>query len=840
MDNDGDFSMFNNNIFESESKYSATDTLYKPNTYNYPNDPIQKIGLRDKADMSSGLQQVNPHNAQISTFEHTIIADTRDCVGSKSLVDAQQNAIANGIRPGANGLIANVTGYGLPIVVTFADITNLRDGDNITIRGVQGNTSANGKVSISNLTATTSPEGTASIHGFGNGNYTGSGEWSRDEDPGYPILKNTDSFITENQMIINLPIPLKSVRSLCIYDIVIPRDIIPLNIYIQDFISVSTTYVDIDYDVTQTIYTTFIPEEPIYTLSRIIGFYSSPLDLFRAYVNGSMSMPDQVTTSPLELWNPPLGSWPNGQPVSYPYQTVPTYKTNDFTVSGSTETYYLILSGYGVYDFIDWTTPPGSDSIADAIQTSIMRKLLLLLIVPKQSYKEIDYVTLILGSNTVTPGNYEYPFGYGDYQRMVCGPGYLQKYNPGTNISFPGNPCIPTEDSPIAFPNFRGNVCGPYNSPGDRFQKFGVISTIQDLYLNGDLNNLFGDSIILPNVPTEGIPFHGTYGLNFLSLIEVSLGNFFNTTNLNILNAMRITPNGFGANNIRANGSGILYENVFNPLNEIETGAGGIGPSNMGPPNSWVNHGLLEKPGIYSDPIAKGPNSGEIGPDNADARYPGRGIIEIPYRVAYYDLGPESGSFISKITKYVDYATSDIPDSDLIIKIEETGSSFRQQSTNSSNGPSVMDCPIRLNVGSTSGTQQYIESLQSKISIATGYWEKRMMVPIGRLEKMHLTFFSYDGIPIPLELMLQERRSLALSRLTAVVVNTLNLTDKNPFNVTYLFDPMDPRLIGRVKRNFQIIFKATVYEGVAPGMNVTSYAAIPPEPDADSEVVPYS
>jgi hypothetical protein len=33
------------------------------------------------------------------------------------------------------------------------------------------------------------------------------------------------------------------------------------------------------------------------------------------------------------------------------------------------------------------------------------------------------------------------------------------------------------------------------------------------------------------------------------------------------------------------------------------------------------------------------------------------------------------------------------------------------------------------------------------------------------------------------------------------------------------------------------MFKATMYEGVAPCVNVTSYAVIPPEPGADSELI---
>jgi hypothetical protein len=90
------------------------------------------------------------------------------------------------------------------------------------------------------------------------------------------------------------------------------------------------------------------------------------------------------------LWNPPVGpNWPL-QPEPYPYQTVPTFVSNEFTIPDNIGTYKLTLAGYGVYDLKDWSVsipvlidePPYMIDIGATI-TSIARKLLLLLIAPR-------------------------------------------------------------------------------------------------------------------------------------------------------------------------------------------------------------------------------------------------------------------------------------------------------------------------------------------------------------------------------------------------------------------------------------------------------------------------
>jgi hypothetical protein len=60
-----------------------------------------------------------------------------------------------------------------------------------------------------------------------------------------------------------------------------------------------------------------------------------------------------------------------------------------------------------------------------------------------------------------------------NFRRFLCGPGLQLNYQPGTSDG--ANPSIVAAvDWPIAFPDFKGNVWGPYDTPGDRFQKFGL------------------------------------------------------------------------------------------------------------------------------------------------------------------------------------------------------------------------------------------------------------------------------------------------------------------------------------------------------------------------------
>jgi hypothetical protein len=786
-------------------------------------------GLRDRIDTGTGMARSNAQDVQITSQEYNLVVDTRDCIAEKSLIDAQYVAGTLGIRPYAEGIISNVSGS-YPAVISSTNVSALKNGDYILVKALVGAGNLMGQQYIQNVDPIA---GTFQVNISIGLPYISGGQWSRENDPGYPLIKDTESIIEGNTLTANLTTTLKQIRTVSLYNIVIPRDIIPLEVYLSDFVPVSTTYYEYDYvGTTQTSYETFIKEEESYTRARMLGFYSSPLDLWRAYRYGNMSIQDPITPVPLQLWNPPgPGVWPE-QPIPYPQQCVPTYKSADFTVVGADGLFRIILSGYGLYDLLDWTANDSTPAV-NALKTSIMRKLLLILITPKQSYRDVDYVSLILASNTVTPGNNVYPFGYGSFQRCLCGPGIGSNYQPCTNVASPVDPRIITVDNPINFPNYSGNVWGPYSGPGARFQYLGARTTIQDLYLNGDLNNLGGDSIVLNDVPTEGFSQHPTYGLNFLSLIEVNLGNIQTATNPNITNAMRIVSNGFGTATVFANGGGAVY------INKFRQHSGGQGPSSMNQPSTWSDQSLYGVgTGSIDDPIAKGPSNSEPGPDLSSAT---TDINTITKLTSYYDLGPNNGQLISALLKYIDYAVNEIPDTDLIIKLAEaeTSRGIRSLSTNSNNGGALIDCSIRLSIGSTNGTQQYIESVQSLVSVCNGFWETRYMAPKGKINKLTFMFYTYDGTPIPLEKMLQQRRTANLLLLTNRLVTNLNI---DPFNIPYLFDPLNPKLIGRVKRYFNMFLKINCYENIAPGLLPTSMIGIPPHvsDNYDSGSSPYS
>ena len=52
----------------------------------------------------------NPREVQVTALEHTIIVDTRDCIGKRSLADTQAIFEARGGRPDAQGFLTDVSG----------------------------------------------------------------------------------------------------------------------------------------------------------------------------------------------------------------------------------------------------------------------------------------------------------------------------------------------------------------------------------------------------------------------------------------------------------------------------------------------------------------------------------------------------------------------------------------------------------------------------------------------------------------------------------------------------------------------------------------------------------
>jgi len=733
--------------------------------------------LRDKADNLRGLLERTAEAKQVTTYQHIVQIDTRDCVGVDSLAQARLAFQAQGGRSEASGLILGSTGLGIsPIKINIQLIlpSILRNGDTVTISGVQGNTVCNDTWKIFNVT-TTSFE----IGGIGLGNYAGGGQWFRAEDNGYPNISSTTCTINGNEMIILLNKRLKAIRSIGLNISIIPRDIIPINCYYRDLYTASLGGSP-----------TLIPQETKFMTSASYGFYSSNISLFRTYT-GTWAMPNQVTPPPLNLWNPPLGPWPTGQPISYAQQTVPTYVSNIFNIPGYSGNFLLVCSGYGVYDLLDWTFNTGNP-IEDRANTELARKALLLTIVRPQMYNNVNYNVLI--NNCSTTSNNIYPFGYGIFQRFICGPGLQLNYQPGSTDG--ENPSVPQVDSQIAFPNFRGNVWGPYDAPGERFQKMGLRDTLQDLFLNGDLDNLFGIPVLNPNLQINQFLTDPNYGLN-TGFVSVDFSNFSTSTSPNILNAMRIVSNGFGAVTVTAQGQG-------NPdYTVVYQDSGGIGPSTFGAPSAWSLTGVYGPPNL-GDPNAVGPlswnllSNGQVpqtGVGNLPPNYPGQ-TAAISHKFGWYDLGPNQGYFKTSIKSYTVYAGINIPATNLVIQVFQFPRNERVQSTNSDVGPSIFNVPVRLFPDFSDGGFAYMEGIYSLLSQTSDleYWGQRFLNPLASLDKINLRFFTYEGVPIPLE------RQLA-------------------YNYPgYFTNNLSPLL--RSKRFISLLFRIECYQYVNVGLNI--------------------
>jgi hypothetical protein len=813
---------------------------------------LPEYGLRDRQDNAVGLTwQKSEKN--ITVKENLVFADTRDCIGEVSLRDAQTVFIGRGGKSEVTGFISTTTGAGIsPIVITSGTVLttiDLNNDNKVSISGVEGNTAANGTWFINNINLGLNTF--ELIGSLGNSNYTGGGIFIRPADPGYPTIKDTNSTIIGNIMTIKLNKKLKVIRDISLIHTVIPRDIIPLTAYLPDFIEFSIfSQSDVGTCLTNSIeVASYIPQEAKYLEERLLGYYSSPLDAYRTYRYGSFPLPNQYTPPPLVLWNPLVGAWPD-QLKPYPFQTVPTYRSQDFTIPNKPGTFYNICSGYGVYDLSDWTSTSGLLTPGENyIRTILARHLLIILLTPIHSYRDEDYISLILNSLPVDSFGSGSPFlGFGDYQRFLPGPGLGMAYQPGTvNDTMPdADPTIVTPQSPVPFPNFRGNVWGPYDTPGDRFQKLGVRDLIQDHYLNHDTNNLSGTPIIKTWVATECFMEDTTFGLNFPPLVEVNLSNIQQTTNPNFLNSMRLVPNGFGALAQQAQGDTIpSYQTRFQS-------SGGQGPHPDGVPatpatatsgTAWVNDTVLTSAtgtSSFINPIAAGPQSGlavtgagteaTVVPQVVDAEFPGNAPggggddeKDITHRISWYDIGPNSKQLLTQIDDYNNWVIADLPDTNIVLHVNEALRNIRVQSTNTIVGDCLLSCPIRLNLGTSSGTIQYVENVQAFLASSTEYWQKRFISPLATLYKLDISFTTYENIPIPLEKMLQTRRSVQLlSNFERIFANDSAILFDiiNPRNVAlaFLFNPLDPTLNGRQKRNFSMIFKINTYEYESPGL----------------------
>ncbi len=754
--------------------------------------------LRDKDDQRRGF--VAQQGKQISLYTNLVYVDTRDCIGERSLNDTKTSFYESGFRQEASGYINNTSlenSYPTTIYAVNTDL--LKNEDIVIISNVQGNININGSFKINNVTSNS-----FDINIVSSGNYTGGGIWFRNSDRGFPKILDTTNQIINNQMLIKLNKTLKVIRTASLVNVIIPRDFMPIDVYIKDIYTKSTNLINQEVVSPYTVWTTFIPQETQFIENMSIGFYSTPLYIFRSY-SGTFAMPNQVTPPPLELWNPPIGDWPL-QPVPYPYQTVPTYRSKSYNVVGKQGLFYLICSGYGVYDLLDWTYNTGSPD--DRTMTEIARKLLLLAIIQPQSYNNSEYTELIANCSTTT--NNIYPFGYGDFQRFLPGPGIQQNYQPGLSDS--ADPTVVGPDWSVPFPNFKGNVYGPYDTPGCRFQKMGLRDTIQDLYLNGDLINLFGSPIIKPEFTINTLLLDSTLGLNFNRTVA-NLENIKSSTNPNIINAMRIVSNGFGAASVRVDETGSYYSESFKL-------AGGIGPSSLGAPSAWSLTGVNGIPTL-NDPAGVGTRITssiglvggilpQIAQSNNPNTYPAQ-ESQINLRIGWYDTGANNGRFTNEVVDYTFYTTKEVMDTNLIIKVFQFPRDVRNQSTRSNTSDCIFSVPLRLIPGLTPGNNiQYIEPLQV-VYLTQEYSEVRFLTPMASLDKLTISFYTYSGKEIPIEKMLQ-----------------YNNVDNNTF---------DAQLLGKTKRNISMTFKFECYQYVSPGLDTLEQIKyiLDKETDQDSD-----
>jgi hypothetical protein len=649
--------------------------------------------------MNNGANGAVSTEKTITTYQHIVQIDSRDCIGVDSLNQAKKAFIEGGGRGESSGLILGVQIGSQSIKIITTQTNSLTNGDIVCVSSVQG-LSINGNWKIFNFLVVDGSIpyicSSFEINCTSTNNYAGGGQWFRNADNGYPAITTNTPVIAGNEMIIPLQKRLKAIRSISLNVGIIPRDIIPIQHYFTDL-----------FDNNSSPGISYIGQTSKFITDNLYGMYSTNLSIFRTYI-GSFAMPNQSTPPPLNLWNPPL------QPIPYQFQTVPTYVSS----IGSS---YLICSGYGVYDLNDWTAPTRQD-------TEIVRKKLLMTIICQQNDR--DY--LISMCNTTS--NNVFPFGYGNFQRFLCGPGLQQSYQPGTSDG--ANPTIPSADWPVAFPSFRGNVWGPYDSPGDRFQKMGLRDTLQDLFLNGDLSNIFGNEVV--GVIGSMVMSSPNWGLSS-NYNQLTFGNYFTAVNPNILNAMRVVPNGFGALSITAQGFGNPY-NVSGFQN-----AGGMGPGIIG---NWSMNGVIG-PASFTDPVATGPNSlNSIKSSNSVNNQ------FIDNRIGWYDLG--TGGFISQLGSYFKWVSLNIPATNIVIHAFQFPRNERVQSTNSEAGSSIFNVPIRTIPSTADGGFEYLEGLYALVSQSSDfeYWGQRFLTPLASLDKISLKFCTYKGDPIPLERML--------------------------------------------------------------------------------------
>lgn len=494
--------------------------------------PGNAFGLVDKQSQAQGLSELNLKTAapQVTERENTLMFDSRDCFGELSLREAQLSfaydvATRGQIPPDRFRQALNSDGVVVP--QKLVDVVKQLQTDG----GVTG----------------------------------------------FPDRSDNTPWVSGNTITFRLRKILKDVKSAEIINAIIPRDIIPVYVYFPGFINnclplrlTDTGFLAPSVNAPSSTWESPILETPEdffdnsvqgLASNRLGGVYQTPLRYWRAYT-GPNCMANPHTPPPYQLWNPPQdpfsdNPWPF-QPQPVRQQRVPTYVAKNG----------VVFAGYGLYDLEDF---PEFQELQVADGTSVrvpLRKLFLKYIVPEGQFlngvSARDLIDISSVNDFNDSGVVDNPLtqtGYGDYQRFVPGPGVGMNYQPNQwrdGKAAPIELAVSTFDPvtgvlgpmPVPFPNFRGNVWGPYGRPGDRFQNNGLQQTVDELYLNGDLRNLEGNPIVWPGYDPSTRPY--SFDL-FVAVLRrannvVRFRTFETAANLNMRNAMRVqTDGGFGA-----------------------------------------------------------------------------------------------------------------------------------------------------------------------------------------------------------------------------------------------------------------------------------------------------
>ena len=214
-------------------------------------------------------------------------------------------------------------------------------------------------------------------------------------------------------------------------------------------------------------------------------------------------------------------------------------------------------------------------------------------------------------------------------------------------------------------------------------------------------------------------------------------------------------------------------------------------------------------------------------------------------RVAFFDSGPGNGFLITSLINYRTQYISSTPDTDIVIKINQAERNIYTQSLNPTVQNSNFHVPVRLNIGTSSGTLEYIEAVQGTLTSSSIYWKKNFYPPRAEMGQLEMEFFTYDGTPIPIERTLgfnnqinNKATLLSSSIINSNIINgefidyqpnlppTLTTFTNTPSlafvtgasNSKSLQDPFNSKLSLYTQRNLSIYFRAQCYQSDNPGI----------------------